>query len=463
MTTRHLMPVEKQPTDPSHESFGGGPVALDGAPILIVDDREDKRMAMQAIVADLGENIVMATSGKEALRRLLHQEFAVILLDVNMPGMDGFETAVVIRERKSSEHTPIIFVTAFSDTETHVSRGYSLGAVDYITTPVVPEVLRTKVSVFVELYKKNQLLRRQAEHLRQARDELDLRVKNRTAQLADANGALREEVTARQQAETELRLLNLELEQRIFERTAQLAASNQDLEAFTYSVAHDLEAPLRQIRGYAEIMHEEVAPLLPSGALQYLERIRLRSENMRLMLEDLLNLSLIGKQELNRQMIKLNVIVNEVVATLKADNSSRQIEWKIDDLPAVACDPGLMKLAFTNLLSNAVKYSRHCQNAVIEVGREGRGDEVSIFVRDNGVGFDMKNADRLFGVFQRLHRAEDFEGTGVGLAIVARIVRKHGGRIWAQGEPDKGAVFHFTIGNPPPEPGTGVVPGIATQ
>ncbi len=449
------MPGEKQPPDPSHESFER--TAADRANILIVDDREDKRMAMQAVVADLGENIVMATSGKEALRRLLHQEFAVILLDVNMPGMDGFETAFVIRERKSSEHTPIIFVTAFSDTETHVSRGYSLGAVDYITTPVVPEVLRTKVSVFVELYKKNQLLKRQAEYLRQARDELDLRVKNRTAQLADANGALREEVMARQQAETELRLLNLELEQRIFERTAQLAASNQDLEAFTYSVAHDLEAPLRQIRGYAEIMQEEIGPLLPPGALQYLERIRLRSENMRLMLEDLLNLSLIGKQELNRQMIKLNVIVNDVVATLKADNSSRQIEWKIDDLPAVACDPGLMKLVFTNLLSNAVKYSRHRQTAVIEVGTEGRGDEVSIFVRDNGVGFDMKNADRLFGVFQRLHRAEDFEGTGVGLAIVARIVRKHGGRIWAQGESDKGAVFHFTLGNPPPEPGDGMI------
>jgi two-component system, sensor histidine kinase and response regulator len=455
ITSRHPMPVEKQPTDPSHESFGRSPA--DRANILIVDDREDKRMAMQAVVADLGENIVMATSGKEALRRLLHQEFAVILLDVNMPGMDGFETAFVIRERKSSEHTPIIFVTAFSDTETHVSRGYSLGAVDYITTPVVPEVLRTKVSVFVELYKKNQLLKRQAEYLRQARDELDLRVKNRTAQLADANGALREEVTARQQAETELRLLNLELEQRIFERTAQLAASNQDLEAFTYSVAHDLEAPLRQIRGYAEIMQEEVAPLLPPGALQYLERIRLRSENMRLMLEDLLNLSLIGKQELNRQMIKLNVIVNDVVATLKADNASRQIEWKIDDLPAVACDPGLMKLVFTNLLSNAVKYSRQRQTAVIEVGTEGRGDEVSIFVRDNGVGFDMKNADRLFGVFQRLHRAEDFEGTGVGLAIVSRIVRKHGGRIWARGESDKGAVFHFTLGNPPPETGDGMV------
>jgi two-component system, sensor histidine kinase and response regulator len=460
------MSVDKQPPDPS-DAFPerapapAAPPLADRANILIVDDRDDKRMAMQAIVADLGENIVMASSGKEALRRLLHDEFAVILLDVNMPGMDGFETAFIIRERKSSEHTPIIFVTAVNDTETHVSRGYSLGAVDYILTPVLPEVLRTKVSVLVELYKKNRLLKRQAEHLRQGRDELELRVKNRTAQLADANEALREEVTARQQAETELRLLNLELEQRIFERTSQLAASNQDLEAFTYSVAHDLEAPLRQIQGYAEIMEEEFSPLLPPEAKQYLERMRLRSENMRLMLEDLLNLSLIGKQELKRERTNLNVLVNDVAATLKADNSSRQIEWKIDDLPVVACDPGLMKLVFTNLLSNAVKYSRLRQNAVIEVGQEAHGDEVSIFVRDNGVGFDMKNADRLFGVFQRLHRTEDFEGTGVGLAIVARIVRKHGGRVWGQAAPGNGAVFYFTLGGTMPEPGNGTISAIA--
>jgi hypothetical protein len=445
-----MQPGKKPPED-SVTARGDKPPgsvpAVDRASILIVDDREDKRMAMEVIIADLGENIIKASSGKEALRCLLHHDFAVILLDVNMPGMDGFETALLIRKRKSSEHTPIIFVTAISDTETHLSRGYSLGAVDYILTPVVPEVLRTKVSVFVELYKKTQQLKRQAEHLRQARDELELRVKNRTAQLADANAALREEVGARQQAETELRLLNLELEQRIFERTSQLAASNQDLEAFTYSVAHDLEAPLRQIQGYAEIMQEQFGSVLPPDALRYLERMRLRGENMRLMLEDLLNLSLIGKQEINRQIVDLSALVNDVAASLKTEIATRQIEWKIGDLPAVAGDPGLLRLVFNNLLSNAVKYTRPREAAVIEIGQNARGSDVSIFVRDNGVGFDMKNADRLFGVFQRLHRAEEFEGTGVGLAIVARIIRKHGGRIWAEGEMGKGAIFQFTLGS----------------
>ncbi len=421
--------------------------AADRANILIVDDREDKRMAMEAIIAHLGENIVKASSGKEALRCLLHQEFAAILLDINMPGMDGFETAFLIRERQSSAHTPIIFVTAVSDTETHLSRGYSLGAVDYILTPVLPDVLRTKVSVFVELFKKNQQLKRQAEHLRAARDELEVRVKNRTSQLADANEALREEVAARQQAETELRLLNLELEQRIFERTSQLATSNQDLEAFTYSVAHDLQAPLRQMQGYAEIMEEQFNSVIPPEAQKYLERIRSRGESLRLMLEDLLKLSLIGKQELVRQEVRLNDLVDEVVAPFKADTSGRKIDWRIGDLPTVACDPGLLKLVFINLLSNAVKYTRPQEAALVEIGQKNIGNEVSIFVRDNGVGFDAKNADRLFGVFQRLHRAEEFEGTGVGLAIAARIIRKHGGRIWAEGEPDKGATFQFTLGS----------------
>src|ERR1700722_15112040 len=173
------------------------------ANILIVDDREDKLLAVEAIISDLGQNIVKASSGKEALRCLLKGEFAVILLDVNMPGMDGFETAHLIRQRQSLEHTPIIFVTSISDTKTHVSRGYSLGAVDYILTPVVPEVLQTKVSVFVELFKKTAQLKRQTDLLQQAHDELEIRVADRTAELAVVNNSLQAEITERQRAEKE--------------------------------------------------------------------------------------------------------------------------------------------------------------------------------------------------------------------------------------------------------------------
>ena len=188
------------------------PVPDGRANILLVDDRRDKSMAMETILAELGEKVVVAYSGKEALRLLLEREFAVILLDVNMPGLDGFETAFLIRQRQSLEHTPIIFVTGISDTDTHVSRGYSLGAVDYILTPVLPDVLRTKVSVFVELYKKNQQLKQQAERLREAHDELEVRVRNRTFQLAVANESLQKEIAERQRAEEAIRFINAGLE-----------------------------------------------------------------------------------------------------------------------------------------------------------------------------------------------------------------------------------------------------------
>lgn len=425
------------------------PPSDDQVGILLVDDRQDKCMAMQAILEDLEQKVVVARSGNEALRLLLDHEFAVVLLDVNMPGLDGFETAHLIRQRRSLEHTPIIFITGISDTETHVSRGYSLGAVDYILTPVLPDVLRTKVSVFVELFRKNQQLKRQAERLRQAHDELDERVKKRTFQLAVANESLQKEIAERQRAEEAIRYINAALEQRVAERTAALETANQEMEAFTYSVAHDLQAPLRNIQSYIQLMEEEWGAQLPPEATQYLKRIGLRSKHMAELISGLLNLSIIGKHGLKLQPIELGGVVEEVVAALKAEVPGRQIEWKIGPLPSGACDPDLIKQVFTNLLSNAVKYTRPRPRAVIEVGQMKVKDENPIYVRDNGVGFNMKYADKLFGVFQRLHPAAEFEGTGIGLATVARIIRRHGGRIWVEAEEQKGATFYFTIAPAP--------------
>ena len=420
----------------------------DKASILIVDDREDKRLAMETVIAELGQNIVQATSGRDALRYLLQQDFAVILLDVNMPGMDGFETAFLIRQRKRFENVPIIFVTGISDTENHVSRGYSLGAVDYILTPVVPEVLRAKVSVFVELFKATQQIRRQAESLRIARDELEVRVDQRTAELAVANDSLRGEIAERHRAEGEVRKLNIELEDRIRERTGELLAANQELETFTYSIAHDLRAPLRQIHNYSQILEEDCAASLTEEGLHYVRRINERGRNMGQMVDDLLRLSLVSKQEFERKDIPLDDLLREARDELQPEIAGRKIEWRNAALPSASVGTTLMRQVFYNLLSNAVKYSRPRDPAIIETGMIETSDgETAIYVRDNGVGFDMKLADRLFGVFQRLHSAQDFEGTGVGLALVARIVRRHGGRIWAEGEVDRGAVFYFTVGN----------------
>ncbi len=228
-----------------------------------------------------------------------------------------------------------------------------------------------------------------------------------------------------------------------------LKAVNAELEAFTYSVSHDLRAPIRQIEGFSRILAEHLGSSADQEVSHCLRRIQEGSRQMGRLVDDLLQLAQLGRQDAQRLPISLDSLIRDVVANLRTETTGRDIEWRVEPLPPVVCDAGLVHVLFTNLLSNAVKYTRTRQKAVIEIGHLVKGRELVIYVRDNGVGFDMKYADKLFGVFQRLHRADEFEGTGVGLATVQRIVRKHNGAVWAEAFVDMGATFFFTLGGGP--------------
>ena len=367
--------------------------------ILVVDDDSTKRFALKAILAPLGENVVEASSGADALRQLLRQEFAVVLLDVRMPLMDGFETAQLIRQRPRSELTPIIFVTALDQAETDMGRGYDLGAVDFVFAPVVPAILRAKVAVFVELYR----------------------------------------------AQQELRRYRSRLEMLVEERTTALTAINRELEAFSYSVSHDLRSPLLAFDGLSKALLEDYGDRLDPRAHDYLTRMRRASQTMTSVFDGLQTLFRLTSGEVHREQLDITELAKGITEQIRADDPDRSVELEIAPTMTASGDKRLVQILLTNLLSNAWKFTSQTASPKVQVGTELVDGEPRVFVRDNGVGFDMIYAHRLFGAFQRLHSQSEFPGAGIGLATARRIVNRHGGRIWAEGAAGEGATFYFVL------------------
>lgn len=393
--------------------------------ILLVDDRPENLLALETALEPLGQTLVRAASGAEALRQVLRQEFAVILLDVQMPEMDGFEAASLIRERDQSKHIPIIFLTAIGKSEPEVFKGYSVGAVDYVFKPFTPEILRAKVAVFVDLH------------------QMRRRIEQQAGQLEDYN--------------RQLEMTNL-----------QLQAANRELESFSYAVSHDLRAPLRSIAGFGDALLEEYADRLDETALGYLRRVRASTAIMGEMIEGLLDLSRLSRGELMIGKVELSRIAREIADELARGEPGRNVEFVIAPNLSAGGDGRLLRVVLQNLMGNAWKYTAKHPKARIEFGvisdlgsrisdfgseiRDPKSEIPDLqsriyFVKDDGAGFDMAYAKNLFVPFQRLHNQTEFAGIGIGLATVQRIVARHGGRVWAEGEVERGATFYFTLGN----------------
>jgi two-component system sensor histidine kinase/response regulator len=391
------------------------------AKILLVDDKPENLIALEAILEPLGAELILARSGEDALRQVLRHDFALVLMDARMPGLDGFQAATIIRDRERTRNVPIIFLTAYNTDSEQVFRGYRAGAVDYIGKPYNPDILRMKARVFVDLYEKNAQIKRQAEQLH-------------AIELREAAEAIEREAMQR---------ANEDLEHQIAVRTEALVEANREMEAFCYSVSHDLRVPLRTIAATSGILLEETADRLDEEERDHLERQAAAAKRLGTLIDDLLLLSRLGRRSLEMVDVDLTAIVQEIVGDLLSRAHGYSVEFEVQEGMRAHGDPGLLRIAFENVLQNAAKYSP--QGGKVTVGIKEFDGEQAFFVKDQGIGFDMAYAHKLFVPFERLHRDGEFEGTGIGLASVQRIVARHGGRVWAEGAPGEGATFYLVL------------------
>ncbi|HET9390764.1 MAG TPA: ATP-binding protein, partial [Steroidobacteraceae bacterium] len=369
------------------------------ARLLIVDDESAHMKALCDTLTVEGYSTTGFTSARRALETLRQEEFDLLLTDLMMPEMDGI--TLLTSARSIAPDVMGIVMTGHAAIDTAV-KAMQAGALDYIVKPF-------KLNVILPVLNRALSMRQ----LRMANRQLEERVRQRTGELESAN--------------------------------RQLEAVNRELESFSYSVSHDLRAPLRTVQGFCQMFLEDFGSGIPAEGRQLLDRVEAGARRMGQLIEDLLALSQLGRRPLIRGSLALEPLVRRLADELLARDTGRRVDVRVGKLDRCDADGSLLEQVLVNLLSNAFKFTRQRDPAIIEIDCERRSGETVYFVRDNGVGFKMEYAGKLFGVFQRLHSESEFEGTGVGLSIVQRIVQRHGGRIWAESEPGKGTTFYFTL------------------
>lgn len=404
--------------------------------ILIVDDKENNLISMESILWNEGYNIVKARSGKEALKILLTDfDFTLILMDVEMPDLNGFETASMIYEREKLKHIPIIFITAHSYGDENLYKGYRTGAVDYIYKPIQADLLRVKVMVFAELYRKNHLLMAQEQKLIAINRNLEIEIKDRIASEAKVN----------------------DLNKQLLQNINTLELTNKELDRFAFMASHDLQEPIRKIRIFSNRIAEKYYEQIGDEGKVYIDKMQLACSRMQNLIGDILAFSKISVTKDSLELSDMNKLLDEVVNEMELPIQEKKAKVSIDKLPSVYVNPVLIKSLFQNLISNSLKYSKDDVTPEIRItGGIDKSYKVNdqqtettkycrIYVQDNGIGFDQQYAEQIFTMFTRLHVNTEYAGTGIGLAICKKIVEEHSGYISAKSEISKGTTFTISL------------------